>query len=177
MLRRACLAVVVAFLAGCSFISPPKRPAPATGCSPASPIADTVFGVLGFVPIVYWGSQAEPGDDFGPEFSAVVIGIPVASFGVAYLISAIYGYDKYSGCRAVRVLPAPDPAAEAQTAANERARELTNQALAAARVGQCKIVVERAVTVKQLDASLYERVFPRDAAIVRCLASTPAPAP
>ena len=177
MLRRACLAVVVAFLAGCSFISPPKRPDPATGCSPGSPIADTVLGVAGFVPVVYFSSQIESGDEFGPTYGAIFIGVPVATFGVVYLISAIYGYDKFSGCRAVTLPPVHDPAAEARAAANERARELTDQAIAAARVGQCKIVVQRGATVKQLDADLYERVFTRDAAIARCLASPPAPTP
>jgi hypothetical protein len=74
-------------------------------------------------------------------------------------------------------MPGRPPGWGATLTKREQAWALTREAAAAARRGECARVSELDGKVAVIDADFHATVFRPDAAIARCLAPTPAPAP
>ncbi len=82
---------------GCSFAV--MRGAPAAQCSVASPVADTVLAIAGFVPAIYFASISEIGPENDAGLGLIFIGLPAAVVGAVFGASAAFGYTKHSRCR------------------------------------------------------------------------------
>jgi len=67
--------------------------------------------------------------------------------------------------------PTPPPPPDPRLATRERAWQLTKQAAAAARGGDCGTVARLDVEVRSLDAEVHDVVFARDVAIAACLSA------
>jgi hypothetical protein len=65
--------------------------------------------------------------------------------------------------------PPRDPETEARAEARQRAWDLTKEAAAAARAGDCNAVLVATLRVQAIDAEFHATVFVRDVAIAQCL--------
>ncbi len=89
-------------------------------------------------------------------------------------VSAVYGFIRIDPAAAPAPPDRPDPAPPAPPQQPKTAWQLTQDAAAAARAGDCETARKADSAVRGLDASYHDTVFVRDPAIARCLAATSA---
>lgn len=117
------------------------------------------------------GGETDPEDYAGPF---LIVGGIITAVSLGFYMARLDS----SQAPAPAADPAAERAARERAEARDRAWQLTKQAAAAARAGDCATVVTHDATVKQLDADFHATVFLRDAGIARCLAPPPlAPPP
>lgn len=176
---RAALVLLVV-LSGCSlaFTNAPKAEEPDKPCndSEASPIADAAIAIVYGVGLVVAVSQmTEPYPDSEAQGLAIGSGLGAAIFGA----SAIYGFTNIGKCRRHNKELYEDSLRSQQGAEPPASRrdawQLTKQAAAAARGGDCETTAALEQVVRGLDAEFHRTVFMRDAAIIQCTASREIP--
>jgi hypothetical protein len=101
--------------------------------------------------------------DGNPPVLLTALAITAGVFGMAALLS---GLDHEEEPRRTVTVHTPDR--------REEAWELTKLAAAAARSGNCDLVLVNDKIVRDIDAEFHEVVFMRDVAIQRCLADVTA---
>ena len=108
-------------------------------------------------------------DDY--ECSAIdCLGLPFAIAAMIILpLAAAHGFATVHDCREDQAYVARMEVKERRAADRRRAWELTKEAAALARAGQCEVVRQRSPAVRDLDGEFHSAVFARDAAIASCL--------
>jgi len=163
-------------LCGCS-LAFTSRPEPNTPCndSEASPIADAAITVaFGLAMAAFINEAARPFGDSDAQGGAVITGVFAGAFGA----SAGVGFSRLGKCRRHnRELYEEAVAGQSKPASRSRhdAWELTQQAKAAARAGDCETVAALDEVTRTTDREFYDAVFVRDAAIIACMSNREIP--
>ncbi|MEO8699675.1 MAG: hypothetical protein ABI867_06510 [Kofleriaceae bacterium] len=174
---------IVAMLAGtgCSLamVRGAPSPLPTEGEIPCSssyamPIVDTTIAVVAIATGLALLASRDRDDRLGDQapFAVVLTG---ATFGV----SGINGFTKVANCRELRADARVDRADRALHDSDvqlrqrrERAWQLTKDAAAAARDGDCVTVKGLDLLVREIDREFHETVFLRDRGIAFCMAAS-----
>ena len=147
------------------------------------PIFDIALGLtgLGFAAYTYDSLR----DSEKSKQSAAPLAAPIVLFSALAFGASIYGFTRVAECNRAYALEREERAEakadrKRRKQAWARAWVATQQAAAAARQGDCALVRNLEVFVRQLDEEFHNTVFKRDVAIARCVAppvETPAPPP
>lgn len=164
-------ALVLGVLAGCSFgltqAPEPHRPCPT---SRLAPIIDAAAGVT--LAAISIGIVVHGGDDYAESSDSAYATVAGLGAGL-YAIAATRGFGNVDACRDHEIeLREEQLAMQRRQAPQSRldAWQLTQQAQAAARKGDCATVASLNQVVRTTDAELHATVFMRDVAIAHCLA-------
>ena len=133
----------------------------------ASGVAITAIGIGMRTNTFGHGGDTDPKD---VAFIPLTIGLAILIPSLAMLLS-----EKPEPAPKAET-PKPDPAVSLREQTQAKAWDLTKQAAAAARAGDCPTAVKLDGEVRALDADFHTSVTARDAAIARCVA-TPTPGP
>lgn len=91
-------ALLLAGLAGCSFLVPPTPPSPTNnGCTTLPPLADAGLALFSGGSTAYF-IATNSGDSEGPS-GTILIAVPTAITAIVFSASAIYGVVKLGQCR------------------------------------------------------------------------------
>jgi hypothetical protein len=174
-MTRALLALL---LSGCSFMFT-TAPEPNKPCntSEVSPISDAAIAVvLGLGTLGAIVETTEPYGDDDAKAAAITVGL----FTALFTASAIKGFDNIGQCRRHQKRLYEESltaqAAEPMPVSTRiDAWQMTKQAKAAARAGDCDTVAALEQVVRNLDSEFYRTVFARDHAIIQCTATREIP--
>lgn len=147
------------------------------GCSHGAAKGGVIAGVgITGIGVAMAAGAFGPGGETDPEdvaFIPLTVGIVVGTISLFIMLSTKDPDEKPAAAAAPPPAPPPpaDPGVEQARRDRARAWELTQQAAAAARAGDCVWPAQIGAEVATLDPEFHATVFARDAAIARCLAA------